>query len=692
MKWYRVFLGDYLVKRKNANGQKLFVAAGAAATVVASGSTDEVTPTPAPEPGNDIDLIAPAADVSFTTATSQDNATNFATDLDDTITASAADMVNSKINGLGGTDTLTITDSLGTFDFSTASGTGADVDNVEKIVLGDGGNEVTGFDEHVKFVAGGTGNDILTVSAIGQNLTMDASIERVKIDQSLLGDASGQTILNFGNGSDVLEVTSQGKVDLTGGANGDGVAKVTGVDEIILYGASELTYADTTTLTVTTGDGDTVLKTTGAGTHNVYANVAAFDGDILTLIGNDNYMVTNVGDGDEIDALGQIGGRLSISTPFDASFTVKTSAAASSNSISASSLTGGSKLTLEGGGSTTVNFINGELDASTHTGNITVNATGTGANKISLGAGGDHLNARTLSVADDFDGGDGTDVLTAKDATANALDNVTNFETINLEDQFGDVVLNATVSDTGETVTINQTGTVGNHDIDASAVNGKIVIVGGSGNNVFTGGGGDDTLSGGAGDDRLIGGEGNDILTGGAGADTFVIATGGTTSGDVDIITDFNLAEGDQIDVDLSAIGDLIDGRGGYDLIMSGDAAASKVFTMLGRMFEPGSPPTEIKNIAVIGYHNTINSYAEITHFDIDLLVDFKTLPNAKLMYTYYDVDDAAMIVGFISNAMEDKEFEAGLPFTELAQVNMTSGEYITLYSSSNMDTVFNFF
>ena len=72
------------------------------------------------------------------------------------------------------------------------------------------------------------------------------------------------------------------------------------------------------------------------------------------------------------------------------------------------------------------------------------------------------------------------------------------------------------------------------------------IFTGGAGNDYISGGAGSDSLNGGAGNDILIGGEGNDILFGGAGADTFVWHAGDI--GD-DVITDFNIGEGDQIDL-----------------------------------------------------------------------------------------------------------------------------------------------
>jgi Ca2+-binding RTX toxin-like protein len=84
---------------------------------------------------------------------------------------------------------------------------------------------------------------------------------------------------------------------------------------------------------------------------------------------------------------------------------------------------------------------------------------------------------------------------------------------------------------------------------------GNDVLNGANGLDTLLGGEGADTLSGGGGGDILIGGYGNDSLTGGSGADQFVFAGGNvanptgfaTSQLGVDIVTDFNGAEGDKI-------------------------------------------------------------------------------------------------------------------------------------------------
>lgn len=74
-------------------------------------------------------------------------------------------------------------------------------------------------------------------------------------------------------------------------------------------------------------------------------------------------------------------------------------------------------------------------------------------------------------------------------------------------------------------------------------------LAGGAGNDALLGGAGNDTLAGQAGNDSLQGGEGNDVLTGGAGADTFRLTElVGELLGQ-DTITDFDLLEGDRLNI-----------------------------------------------------------------------------------------------------------------------------------------------
>jgi serralysin len=75
---------------------------------------------------------------------------------------------------------------------------------------------------------------------------------------------------------------------------------------------------------------------------------------------------------------------------------------------------------------------------------------------------------------------------------------------------------------------------------------GADTLNGGVGNEIIRGGQNDDVIYGGAGNDWLSGDRGNDTLTGGAGADIFHSFAGAG----IDRVTDFNLAEGDRVQLD----------------------------------------------------------------------------------------------------------------------------------------------
>lgn len=80
---------------------------------------------------------------------------------------------------------------------------------------------------------------------------------------------------------------------------------------------------------------------------------------------------------------------------------------------------------------------------------------------------------------------------------------------------------------------------------------GQDLLTGGNHNDTLVGGLGDDVLRGGKGDDILWGGAGRDILHGdaasGGGADIFCFST--NALGSFDIIKDFDVAEGDRLDL-----------------------------------------------------------------------------------------------------------------------------------------------
>lgn len=87
-------------------------------------------------------------------------------------------------------------------------------------------------------------------------------------------------------------------------------------------------------------------------------------------------------------------------------------------------------------------------------------------------------------------------------------------------------------------------GGAGADDINGNG--GDDLIQGGVGAEILRGGQGNDSISGGAGNDFISGDRGDDTLSGGAGADLFH----GSLDSGRDVITDFNAAEGDHIQLD----------------------------------------------------------------------------------------------------------------------------------------------
>jgi Ca2+-binding RTX toxin-like protein len=97
---------------------------------------------------------------------------------------------------------------------------------------------------------------------------------------------------------------------------------------------------------------------------------------------------------------------------------------------------------------------------------------------------------------------------------------------------------------------------------------------GGDGNDQVRGGQGDDSITGGAGNDYVSGDRGNDTISGGSGADNFH----GSQDAGIDRVVDFNLAEGDRVQLDpgttynLMQVGadTVLDMGGGHQMILVG--------------------------------------------------------------------------------------------------------------------------
>jgi Ca2+-binding RTX toxin-like protein len=160
-------------------------------------------------------------------------------------------------------------------------------------------------------------------------------------------------------------------------------------------------------------------------------------------------------------------------------------------------------------------------------GNDTLNATTSSANLNLTGDGGD----------DSIRGGLGNDRLTGGEGN----DDIRGGD--------GDDTING--DDGNDTIFANQGndlihGGTGNDDIQAGQ--GDDSVDGGSGNDTIDGGTtGNDWLNGDTGNDTLTGSTGNDTLSGGSGNDDFIFSTIPTNGSDT--ITDFNLNQGDRMNI-----------------------------------------------------------------------------------------------------------------------------------------------
>lgn len=254
--------------------------------------------------------------------------------------------------------------------------------------------------------------------------------------------------------------------------------------------------------TITTGSGNDTLNggagsdqlSTGAGNDVLNGGTGA---DTLTGgAGDDTYYVDNAGD-TVVELASDAGTDLVFST---VSFSA---AGANQSGIEDITLTGTANIDATG------NALDNTLTG--NSGNNVLNG-GLGADTMVGGAGSDTYYVDDLSdVVREFSSDSGIDLV------------------------YSSVTFSAAGTDQSGIENITLTGSSA---IDAT---------GNALNNILTGNSAANVLNGGEGNDTLIGGLGNDILTGGAGADVFVYDPNDLTGAQLDIVLDFNRAEGDKI-------------------------------------------------------------------------------------------------------------------------------------------------
>ncbi|AOO81287.1 hypothetical protein BHK69_13180 [Bosea vaviloviae] len=167
------------------------------------------------------------------------------------------------------------------------------------------------------------------------------------------------------------------------------------------------------------------------------------------------------------------------------------------------------------------------------------NLSGGGGHDIIIGrAGNDVLNGgdgndtlRGGAGNDIIDGGNGIDLIDFSDASS-----AVNFTIVQSSSATA-----ASAPGLGTDSYRNIEGVIGSAFDD--------LLTGSSGADVIIGGAGNDILSSGGGTDTLSGGTGFNTLTGGAAADIFIIDPTKLSAALPDLITDYNLAEGDKVDL-----------------------------------------------------------------------------------------------------------------------------------------------
>lgn len=389
------------------------------------------------------------------------------------------------INGGLGKDKLYINAALN----GTANGGGGD-DTIDAtnstgptVLFGGDGNDVVNGGAFDDIMDGGLGSDRLNGQGGDDTITGGAG------NDSVTGGAGTDTLVETINGNAVVTNTK-----MTGG---NGTDTLTTMEELVLTGNASNNLLDASAytqgaVTLNGGDGDDTL----AGGSNF--------GDVL-----------DGGDGVDL-AKANVAGTVTLSD----SDLVSSGITDSLSNIEKASLTGSAGAD--------------EIDATSFTGNVTVNA-GSGNDTITGAAGASVLNGQngadvitgqaendTLlggSGNDTMDGGDGDDRINGQDGHDSIDGGLGNDKIWGATGDLG--------SDDAGNDTIN--GGEGDDTIDGGAGNDLLLgfdgadsILGGAGTDSIEGNDGDDTLNGNAGNDRLEGGEGNDQVLGGAGNDVML--------------------------------------------------------------------------------------------------------------------------------------------------------------------------
>ena len=416
---------------------------------------------------------------------------------------------------------------------------------------GGGGNDLISGDGDVDVLSGGDGNDRLSGGTENDVLDGDAGDDVLSGGDGLdtLDGGTGDDALNGGAGADALN-GGDGKDTLNGstgadtmrGDAGDDIYVVDDAGDSVIESVSQGT--DTVQSSVTRTLGSTVENLTliGAAAINGFGN-----GDANLLIGNSAANVLD-GLGGADTMRGAAGNDTYVRDNAGDVVTEGVNQGTDTVNSSFSYALGANVENLTLTGASTINGIGNAL-ANTITGNNGVNLIngGDGNDTLAGGFGNDLLTGGNGN--DTINGGAGADTMAGGQG-----------DDIYIVD-FGDVVTEG-VNQGTDRVESSQSYTLGANVENltltgAGAINGignmsANSIAGNSAANSLTGGDGADVLRGGAGNDVLIGELGRDLMFGDGGADRFdfnAVTEAGATAETRDVISLFDLAGGDVIDL-----------------------------------------------------------------------------------------------------------------------------------------------
>ena len=488
-------------------------------------------------------------------------------------------------------DTLRL-DAAGTYNLSTFS-TITNIDSIAFNVNAAGFN-LTVVDSQVSTAdanGDGTQNDLqITASlALTNAVTINASAltgsNRITVVGTNLGGGdtitggAGADTIDAGAGTDTI-TGGAGADTITGGAGVDNMTGGTGADTFVIGTVAHLAASETINGTAEAGTIDT-LRLDAAGTYNLSGFTTITNIDAITFNVNAasfNLTVANsqvsTADANGDGTLNDL--QISASVAMTNAVTINASGLTGTNRIIVvgTNLGGGDTITGGAGADT----IDGGAGADTITGGAGVDSMtgGTGADIFVIGtvahlAAGETINGTAeagtidtlrLNAAGTYNLSTFTTITNIDSIAFNVnaagfnltvVDSQVSTADANGDGTLNDLQISASLAMTNA-VTISASALTGSNRITVVGTNlgGGDTITGGAGADTIDGGAGTDTINGGAGADTITGGAGVDNMTGGTGADHFVYMA--TTEG-TDTIADFNVAQGDMIDILASAFG-----------------------------------------------------------------------------------------------------------------------------------------